>query len=360
MGKVPSQSSEVNSWLNSVDSAVRACAVDGLKAWRWVREVRTSGMELKDFSRSGSAHKRLDHKLCQAILEKLGSTSPLAQHVQQQSREWEAKFDQPLTGRQVLWLVLDYFGVNDAQRVAFSTKELEATKWLGDAHMEEFLNAWSSVYDQMKHKPDPSFVRDLFIERLRKSNRACSGIVQAYDMAPDGALERTYDFMLAQLQRRIKQIRDDRNKESMSRAVLGPISPVAPAPELDKKGGKGGKGGKGKKQDQDSGAGSPRGGGRVGTRGPCFAWNKHGKCNKGDNCPHEHRKWTDAEKKDFETRFPPKGKREGSPPPDRKNKKDPKEIGCRFFWTEAGCEKGDQCRFSHDEKHKPAPKGKDS
>ena len=63
-------------------------------------------------------------------------------------------------------------------------------------------------------------------------------------------------------------------------------------------------------------------------------------------CKYEHRAFTAEEKASYEERH---ASRSPSPKGEKK-KKDPSKIKCRFFFTAQGCNNGDQCSFSHDEK----------
>ena len=348
--RVPTQSTELEGWLNSVEHAVMACASDGTKAWRWVREVKDPKAELGDFRLPGKAFTRLDRKLAQAITERLGSTSSVAQYLDQQARQWEERRDAPLSGRQILWLICDYYAVSEVQSKMFTMRELEGVKWQGDSKMEDFLNAWSRVYDGLKVKPDPLYVRDLFIERLRNSKKECISIVQKFEDAEEGEEHRGYAWLHDALQKRIKMHRDQRNRAAIARNILGEDAAPAPSPPRpepkpkpqpkQKAGGKGaGKGGQ-EQPSQERGRTSKR---------PCYKFATTGSCDK-DPCLYEHRAFTAEEKAEFD-----KLQAARSPSPaSRKKEKGPAKIKCRFFFKPGGCKNGDTCTFSHDEKFRKA------
>ena len=221
---------------------------------------------------------------------------------------------------------------------------------MGD--METFLCRWTDVLTSMEERPSELQLRDIFLDQVRKSRSELTPFVRDYENAEEGAYFKTYTYLKAGLEKRIRVKREASNRESWTKAVNGP-TPVAPATDT-RKGGKGNKGdsdppGKGepkpkrapKKQERQDppGSNTPD---RVETR-VCFSFGRTGKCNKKD-CIYVHRLYTDEERKADDEARAAKGIGKGR---DR-SPEGKKKIPCKFFFSEAGCPAGGDCRYSHD------------
>ena len=352
---VPTQASELRAWKNRVYRAVQACAKNGDKAWPWIKAVEAERSTLDDFAKSGSGFRRLDSKLCNALVTKLSSSSSLGQRVQQKDALWEDQHGLPLKGRQVLWVIFDYLSVSEQRRKVFGLKDLEGISYSGDSvsDMELFLNRWTEVLSAMEEKPSESQLRDIFLDQVRKSRTELSPFVRDYENADDGSSTKTYAFLMAGLEKRIRVKREAANRKSLADSISGRTpnptpTPVAPGAEKGgKKGeGKGGRKGDPKSPRADAGKGQSGGDapGLVAT-GICFQFARTGVCKK-DPCGYVHRAFTPEEKKQDDAHLA--SRRASSPRPEKVKRP------CRFFFSEGGCTHGDKCKSSHD----PAVKAK--
>ena len=340
---------------------MQACAKNGDKAWVWIKATEGEKSKLDDFAKSGSGFSSLDNKLCHALYSKLSSSSSLMQRVQQQESLWQDAHGLPLKGRQVLWVISDYLSVSEQRRKVFGLKDLEGICYSGDgvSEMESFLYRWTEVLSAMEDKPSESQLRDIFLDQVRKSRTELSPFVRDFENADDGSPTKTYAFLMAGLEKRIRVKREAENRKSLADSISGRTpnptpTPVAPGAG---KGGKKGEENKGGRKGQPSPTRSnadkeqPKGGDQpnlVATR-ICFTFARTGACKK-DPCTFVHRAFTAEEKKQDDAHL---AQRRASSPRPEKIKKP-----CKFFFSDAGCLRGDQCKSSHDPAVKAAADAK--
>ena len=186
--KLPTQACELRAWKQQTFHSIKACAKNGSKAWKWIKEVEEEGSKISDFAKSGRGLSKLDNKLCYALHRLLGSSSSLAQQVHQRDQEWQNEHSEPLNGRQIMWIICDYLSVSSQRRKVYGLKDLESVAYRGDTlgDMETFLCRWTDVLTSMEERPSELQLRDIFLDQVRKSRSELTPFVRDYENADEG------------------------------------------------------------------------------------------------------------------------------------------------------------------------------
>ena len=265
--KMPTAASQLPAFKEAVRCSVSACAVSSDLAWKWIKVVERPGLDLTSLSEStalldiegdNQELSRLDFKLKQEMTQKI-SESGLVNYVRRHELQHQDQHERPLKGRQVLWLLYEYFSVGDTHEKIHNMHTLMKIEWKGDDHISTFLDDWTDVWSQLKVKPDADTTREILMAQVRKSNREMKHTLEEWDKLEPS--QQTAQWMLAALNRKVATKRKLANMADVSNSVTG-----------NRKG-----------QSQPA-APSAQGGGAKPT---CKFW-KQGSCEKGNSCPYPH------------------------------------------------------------------------
>ena len=362
----------------------------------WFHEILVAGKTFVDFEDSGlprflSLDVKLGVQLIPTILAK-SEVRILYDDILLKQREAVEK-GKVLKGRQIVWLILDYYKCNANLELVYTIEHLTGLQWMGDKQMHTFLANWHFIIGNMKDTLGIPTLQDLFERKIRVSKELSEDIGH-YDRQPEGpGGDRTYKFLLESVGRAISRQKLQRNRVEKDKMIKG----HGPGPDPNAMGAEGGPD---KKKDKPKPKGEGQGKakakpeaktkakakgkanaggegrGRSGSRergydGPkrvCVFFNGDGGCNKGKDCAFEHRLVYGEEKKALKlpSRSESPGGRAGSPngkgagrgkgagklgkKGDGAGKgadKAPARQWCSFFLKEAGCTNGDKCRFPH-------------
>ena len=303
-----------------VRDAIVAASTNPDAAFAWVSEIWPEGPTCDELKSPGNFG-TLDAKLMSSLTTIL--VGDFARRINT-LKETEAAKGQQVRGRQVLFLLNEYFSTNAKHGSTYSIQDLFSVKLQG-TNLKAFMTNWDTVMAGVPQAPDESILEYLFYTQVRY-HRAIAHDIAEYQRAEQGTPRHSYEYLVSAVRLQLERERLETNRERIARGLgSGTGKPAAPA------------------------TGSPG-------KGYCIAWNKGG-CTK-DNCKFKHE-------------VPPT--REGAPKRD-KNKKDsrgrsnsrdgkvtrkkpPKksETICKF-WKAGRCTKGSACEFKHPSSKPPTPR----
>jgi hypothetical protein len=332
LGKLPTPGG-FHLWRSVVRDEVSAVYADTQAAFRYVLELEGPEATLESMGRFPKDLTQLDAKLTKAInLMMLGLTTDLAKRLFNLKESYIKHNGQKIKGRQLMWVIYQFFAVDPASGVLFGVEDLlEVT--LSNNGLAEFLAEWDRTLIHMTDPP-PEALRDaLFIKQVK----GCSKLKTEWDnyyKAPIGSETRSFEY----LHNSAMQVVERERFEHARKQITGKGRDAMAAPGGKKGDGKGK--GKGKGTSSTNADGTPwYMNGTIDTRAdrPC-SYAAAGNCKLGDKCPWMHTP-------DVKSRKPGKGTDvaaapSGGPAPN----KDRSNI-CRWFRDEGSCRFGKDCTF---------------
>ncbi len=246
----------------------------------------------------------LDLKLSVALSKMLRSVNnALSTDVAQMEQKMAEDNGRMLTGRQIAYNIYLFYQSNPSRDFTYGVKDLTNLVYNGDNAIPAFLQCWRMVISKMKTQLKDEELQELLYDKIKHS-KLLAGDLQHYDRQSLGHPERSYTFLMTQLERRVndaQMVRNRANDEAALRNgnITGHKNNNAQAKAKAAAGkdlasqitagieaalaakGVGGKKGKGKGRDAD-GAQRPR--------GACFDMIANGSCSRGDTCWYDHSK----------------------------------------------------------------------
>jgi hypothetical protein len=160
---------------------------------------------------------------------------------------------QYLSGRQVLWLVIDSQKLSSTSKAMCDFRDITRMKLHGD-DIERFHRDWNTCLLNMDHHPDEKFLEELYREQIEKAPSFKVQMINYKLHHPD----RNYSQLIQQVEEYIKDIQIERNRKAAFSG--GSALPV--------------------QGDANAAQGVPK--------GVCLSWWKTGKCKKGLGCEWNH------------------------------------------------------------------------
>ena len=112
----------------------------------WWNAILGDGVTFEDLENSGDARfAMLDIKLYTALKAIIReSCKILLQKVEAKEQEMMPQM-RTMKGRQLGWMIHDWFRVNPDMKPLYGLDEISSLKWMGDDHIFEFLTRWKDV-----------------------------------------------------------------------------------------------------------------------------------------------------------------------------------------------------------------------
>jgi len=179
-----------------------------------------------------------------------------------------AKVGKMVKGRQITWMVYQYFKTTDIDGAMLEWDELIHIEMQGD-NVQGFLNAWDSTCLNVNELPDGHFLEAMFKKQLEKSTQLKGALALYQQDITQRGQPKSYDKLRQIVELHLEEQRLKRNQAALSsRGREGYVNAS--------KGGK--SGGKGKTKD-----------GKPTKKGECRQWASEGKCSRKAECP-----WADS------------------------------------------------------------------
>ena len=336
----------------------------------------------------------LDLKLSVALSKMLRSVNnALSTDVAQMEQKMAEDNGRMLTGRQIAFKIYLFYQSNPSRDFTYGVKDLTNLPYNGDNNIPAFLQCWRMVISKMKTQLKDEELQELLYDKI-KTSKLLRGDIEHYDRQMLGHPERSYQFLMTQLERRVNDAQMARNRANDEAALRNgnlighKNNNAAPAPKGKAKAkakakaaaekdiasqittgieaalaakGVGGK--KGKGAGAGKGESGKKGKGSGDERPVCWFFNSPEGCTRTKElCTRKHVKISAAQ---FALLPDPRrggaagggaGKGKGNRSPSRDGKgggktktNAPQDEWCRAYISSAGCTKAD-CQYPHVEK----------
>ena len=123
-------------------------------------------------------------------LQQGGTLDPLYRRVRR-AEEQCFRRGYVLTGRQMLRMILLSYQTNPTAKELFNITHLHQLKYLGDARMGEFLEAWLRLLNEQEGELTERRKELLFYSKI-KGSVVLKSYLDYYDRLPDSAPEHSY------------------------------------------------------------------------------------------------------------------------------------------------------------------------
>ena len=119
--------------------------------------------------------RKLDFALAKALHGILKqSKESLTEDVILKTREC-AQSNSILKGRQIVWMMLDYFKTNRTLQEQYKYPAIESLKWMGDERLPQFYKRWKVITTGMAIPLDDRILCDIFVGMHKAIKEACFG-----------------------------------------------------------------------------------------------------------------------------------------------------------------------------------------
>ena len=120
-----------------------------------------------------------------------------------------------ITGRQLVWVVRQFFNVDDGNRKAsFELSTLLAISWPGDAKLAQFKDRWDHIVRNLRSPIGKRDLEDILVSKLRGSD-VLKPHLDYYDRLPTTHSDRCYDWVSQLIDTLVAKARQKRNTESL-------------------------------------------------------------------------------------------------------------------------------------------------
>ena len=352
----------VATWFNTIKRNV--CAATGKDDYKeviWLDEIQKQGTTFETLANSGeNRFKSADMKLAVSLSACIkDGNSELNRELQRLEQDCMSNKKECLRGRQILWMILDYFKTNRDMSVVYTVQDLTNLEYPGDKGMHNFRHYWEEMTSKLRNELTEKCLAEILLDKLRGSQELREDIKHYIRIEPTHE-DKTYQYLLRCMDRFLSQQRLDRNRTE-TRNALKKKSTAAPAPSPEEPKTKA-EIRKEKKEKAKAKAAAakakakakpdpskPSGGGDPNKKRPCKFYQDN-KCNKGKDCPFAHRKATLEELKAMgKARSPSPAPKGGSGKGKGARDESKPKLGqwCRAFLTPKGCTHGDKCIYPH-------------
>jgi hypothetical protein len=179
----------------------------------WLNVVLDKGSTFESLSNSGEARfATLDLKLHNAVSACIKEGNKTLA-VKVASREEAAlESGKLLKGRQLVWLVHDWFRLNPDLKPLYGFQEIADIQWLGDENIFEFLERWTNMVRNNSIKLTDAQLATTLVEKMKPSKVLAQDIAY-YHRLPDGDEQKTYEYLINSMQRYLDRTQMDKNNE---------------------------------------------------------------------------------------------------------------------------------------------------
>ena len=142
----------------------------------------------------------------------------LFRRIQRKSREM-LKQGRYLTGRQSLRIVYQAFVTDLVSKNMFNTNHLHNLKWLGDEHMEEWLETWFTILEDQEIEVDVLLLERILFEKIEKSV-ALKPYLDKYNMAGKTDTQvRCYQYLIEAMEEHVERTRERKVTTAQAKAA---------------------------------------------------------------------------------------------------------------------------------------------
>jgi hypothetical protein len=222
--------------VNLGHALVQASSFNDCAELRWLHDTAASTFEL--LASSGEERfASLDIKLATALIATIKDHAGARQLMDElQNFQRVANFT-VVKGRQIYWMILNFYRTTDCMDLAFGVEHMSAMKWRGDsgANMYASKVLWDNITRQMVDKLADRTLRELLLRKMKDSFVSKEDLGH-YDRLPVESIDRNIDFLWRCINRAFLRKKEKPNAEAQEKAMKGEICAPAPGgPELTDK-----------------------------------------------------------------------------------------------------------------------------
>ena len=178
-------------------------------AFQWILKVEKVGITIDELQDSEN-FPSLDAKLAAALC-RIGQGD--LNHQFNTLMERPAKAGKMATGRQLLHMVYSYYRISEVDGALLDLEDLMNVRLHGD-DLRSFLTDWENVLTTMAVQPQEMVLDTLFRKQLSRS-AALKDQMSYYERLSIGHADRSYDFLLSIVRKRLEQQRRNRNRDEL-------------------------------------------------------------------------------------------------------------------------------------------------
>jgi hypothetical protein len=139
---------------------------------------------------------------------------PLVAMIVARQEEYEETHDRPMTGRQLVLIVRQYFEVRQDERITYDLSDLMDLTYPGDHAMEYFAERWDDMVRNMRRGMDEGELETIFYRKI-KSSEALAKHLGRYELAERGDADRSYTFLRKMVAVKVRDLRQNRNRDDL-------------------------------------------------------------------------------------------------------------------------------------------------
>jgi hypothetical protein len=221
--KLPVSASHYKPWFKTVKDRVTACAVDPDLSYQWISIVGKDGTMADALREPGVGNAALDAKLRAGISTHITGEAaekvPLVAMIIARQEEYEETHDRPMTGRQLVLIVRQYFEVRQDERITYDLSDLMDLTYPGDHAIEHFAERWDDMVRNLRRGLEEGELETMFYRKI-KSSEALSKHIGRYELAERGDTDRSYTFLRKMVATKVRDLRQNRNREDLVHSQL--------------------------------------------------------------------------------------------------------------------------------------------
>ena len=123
-----------------------------------------------------------------------------------------------MKGRQLVFLVHDWFRLNPDMKPLFGLQEITDLKWSGDERIFELLELWRQVVGNNSIELSHRRLAILLVEKVSTS-KALAQDIAYWRRLEDTNEQKTYDYLINSMQRNLDRDQMEENKSSRRAAL---------------------------------------------------------------------------------------------------------------------------------------------
>jgi hypothetical protein len=190
---------------------------------QWISIVGKDGTTADSLQTTGVGNAALDAKLRAGISTHVTGEAaeklPLVAMIIARQEEYEETHDRPMTGRQLVFVVRQYFEVRQDERITYDLSDLMDLTYPGDHAMEYFLERWDDMVRNLRRGLDEGELETMFYRKIM-SSEALAKHLGRYELAERGDTDRSYTFLRRMVITKVRDMRQNRNRDDLVHSQL--------------------------------------------------------------------------------------------------------------------------------------------
>ena len=134
--------------------------------------------------------KRLDFSISRALQGMVKSSGEsLSEDVTLKAREYAHK-KRILRGRQIIWMMIDYFKTNRSLQDQNTWQNIDSLHWQGDEKLQWLYTRWELITTSLSIAIPEAVLRDTFLSMIRSPKKLQPDLVELDRMREDDSMRR--------------------------------------------------------------------------------------------------------------------------------------------------------------------------